>query len=86
MFDIDYGVNVESLHCAKCGFNITKNNKLKMALTSLREQMTKEIKIIKVGNGLGLRFPNDVVKSFNLKKGEDVFLKPEVDGVKLVIS
>ena len=86
MFHVGYGVNVESLHCAKCGFKITKNNKLKMALTSLREQMTKEIKIIKVGTGLGLRFPNDVVKSFNLKKGEDVLLKPEVDGVKLVIS
>ena len=86
MFDVGYGVNVESLHCMKCGFNITENNKLKGALTSLREQMSKEIKIIKIGTGLGLRLPNDVVKSFNLKKGEEILLKPEIDGVKLVIS
>lgn len=85
-FDIGYGVNVESLHCAKCGFNITEDNNLRTALTSLRQQMSKETKIIKVGSGLGLRFPNDIVKSLNLRKGEEVLLKPESDGVKLVIN
>lgn len=86
IFDIGYGINVESLHCDHCGFNITEDNKLQGALSSLREQMTKEIKIIKIGTGLGVRFPNEVVKSFNLRKGKEVLLKPEVDGVKLVVT
>jgi len=86
MFDIGYGINIESLHCEKCGFNITEDSKLKDALSSLRKQMTKEIKIIKVGSGLGIRFPNHVVKSFNLRKGEKILLKPDADGVKLVVG
>jgi len=42
VFDVGYGVDVDSLHCGKCGFNITEDKKLKKALTSLKEQMTKE--------------------------------------------
>ena len=83
-FNIGYGVEVESLHCKKCGFNITENNKLKTAISSLREQMSKEIKIVKVGTGLGVRLPNEVVRSYKLKKGEEITLKPELDGIKLV--
>ena len=85
-FDIGYGVGVESLHCKKCGFNITENNRLKTAISALREQMSKEIKVIKVGTGLGVRFPNDVVKIYKLKKGEEIVIKPEIDGIKLVPS
>jgi|SRR3989344_9235554 len=85
-FDVGYGIGVESLHCEKCGFNITEDKKLEGALASLREQMAKEIRVVKVGNGLGVRFPNEIVKSFKLKKGEDILLKPEWDGVKLVVS
>lgn len=85
-FDIGYGIEVDSLHCEKCGFNITENNRLKTAISSLREQMSKEIKIVKVGTGLGVRLPNDVVKSYKLKKGEEIIIKPEFDGIKLVTS
>lgn len=86
VFDVGYGVNVESLHCNKCGFNITKDNKLKKAISSLKEQMAKEIKVIRVGTGLGVRFPNEIVKNFSLKKGEDILLKPDIDGIKLVVE
>lgn len=86
VFDAGYGVNVESLHCIKCGFNITKDDKLKTALASLKEKMAKEVRIIKVGTGLGLRFPNEIVKSFKLRKGGEIYLKPEIDGFKLVIN
>ena len=85
-FDIGYGVQVESLHCKKCGFNITQDNRLKTAISYLRKQMSKEIKVIKVGTGLGVRFPNEVVKSYKLKKGEEIVIKPEFDGIKLVTS
>jgi len=83
-FDIGYGLDVESLNCKKCGFNITQDNKLRNAINSLREQMSKEIKIVRVGTGLGVRFPNEVVKSYKLKKGEEMTIKPEGDGIKLV--
>jgi hypothetical protein len=36
LFDVSYGVNVKSLHCGKCGFNRTEDNKLRRALNSLR--------------------------------------------------
>ncbi len=82
-FDIGYGVEVESLHCRKCGHNITEQGKLTKALSSLRRQMSKEIKVVRVGTGLGIRFPNEVVKSYNIKKGQEIVLKPESDGIKL---
>lgn len=83
-FDVGYGIKVDSLHCDKCGFNITDDKVLNKALISLKEQMTKEVKIIEVGTGLGIRFPNEVVKSLKLRKGEEIIVKPETDGLKLI--
>ena len=85
-FDVGYGIEVDSLHCEKCGFNITEDQKLRKAITSLKKHMAKKIRIIKVGTGLGVRFPNEIVKNFKLKKGEEILLKPEIDGVKLVVA
>ncbi|MFC1768938.1 hypothetical protein ACFLZX_04205 [Nanoarchaeota archaeon] len=84
-FDVGYGVVIDSLHCNKCGFNVTGDKDLKSAVNHLRRQMRKEVKIVNVGTGLGLRFPNEVVKNYNLKKGEEIVLKPEQDGIKLVV-
>ena len=85
-FDIGYGIEVDSLHCEKCGFNITNNKVLNKALTSLKEHMAKEVKIIEIGTGLGIRFPNEIVKSLKLKKGEEIIVKPEKGGLKLIPS
>ena len=82
-FDIGYGLEVNSLHCTNCGFNITEDKHMKNAITNLKKQMSKEVKIIEIGTGLGIRFPNDIVKNYKLKKGEEIELKPESDGVKL---
>ena len=76
-FDIGYGIEVDSLHCEKCGFNITDNRVLNAALTTLKEKMTKEVKIIEIGSGLGIRFPNEIVKNLKLKGGEEIIVKPE---------
>jgi len=57
---------------------------LNTALGSLKEQMTKEVKVIEIGTGLGIRFPNEIVKSFNLKKGKEIVVKPEVNGLRLI--
>jgi len=84
-FDAGYGVKINSMHCEKCGFNMTEKNRLSKALSELKEHMAKEVKIIGIGAGLGVRLPNHIVQAFNLKKGNDVLLKPEADGVKLVV-
>lgn len=85
-FDVGYGIEVDSLHCKKCGFNITEDNKLDKALAVLREQLSKEVKVVQIGTGLGIRFSNEIVKSYGLEAGENVLLKPEVDGVKVVVE
>ncbi len=85
-FDIGYGIEVDSLHCKNCGFNITEDKKLSKAIGELREQMSKEVKIVRVGTGLGVRLTNEIVKNYDLSPGENVLLKPEVDGIKLVIE
>ncbi|MBI2672433.1 hypothetical protein HYX16_05865 [Candidatus Woesearchaeota archaeon] len=83
-FDLGYGVEVDSIHCEKCGFNITDDKILNKALISLKEHMMREVKIIEIGTGLGIRFPNEIVKSFKLKKGEEIKVKPEKNGLKLI--
>ena len=86
IFDIGYGIEVDSLHCKKCGFNVTEDQKLDQALADLRSQMSKEIKVVRVGTGLGVRIPNEMVKNYHLEAGEQILLKPEADGIKLVVE
>jgi hypothetical protein len=83
VFEIGYGSSVESLHCEKCGFNVTEKNRLESAMSTLKQQMTKQVKIIKVGTGLGMRFPNDLVKNMNLKKGKELILEPDNEGIRM---
>ena len=83
-FDVGYNLEVNALHCVRCGFNVTEEQELSAVLDKLKEQMAKEVKIIEIGTGLGIRFPNEIVKHFKLKKGEEILVKPEKDGLKLV--
>ncbi|MBU1204130.1 MAG: hypothetical protein KKG60_03635 [Nanoarchaeota archaeon] len=83
-FDIGYGIEVDSLHCEECGFNVTDDKVLNGALVSLKEQMAKEVKIIEIGNGIGIRFPNEIVKGMKLKRGREMIVRPEIDGLKLI--
>lgn len=85
-FDIGYGKTVESLQCEKCGFIKTNEIVLKKAIHDLKQRMCREVKIVKIGKNLGIKLPDDTVKGYSLKKGKDVILKPEIDGVKLVIE
>ena len=85
-FDMGYGIETNSLHCGKCGFNITDEKALNKALELLKEKMAKEVKIIEIGTGLGIRFPNDIVKNLKLKKGEELIVKPEGNGLKIIPS
>jgi hypothetical protein len=86
VFDVGYWVKVKSLHCEKCGFNVTNDKDLVPAMAKLRAKMEKEVRIIRVGEGLGIRFPNEVVKAFNISGGKDVLLQPEEDGIKIILA
>mgnify|MGYP001561410802 FL=1 len=85
VFDVGYNIKVESLHCKNCGFNITEDKRLNDALSTLRKRMSKDVKIVRIGEGLGLRIPNEIVKSYNLKKGKTLSLIVEEDGLKIFI-
>lgn len=85
-FDIGYGIQVATLHCRKCGFNLTDEKVLNKAMSSLHDRMSRETKIIRVGSGLGVRIPNELAKNYRLKNGEGIIIKPETDGIKLIVS
>ena len=85
IFNVGYGAEIESMHCTNCKFNITEKNKLEKGIETLKENMKKEVKIIKVGTGLGLRFPNEIVKNYKLKKGVEITIQPDIKGLKLLI-
>ena len=80
-WDIGFGILVDSNHCPKCKFNITNEKKLDKAMAQLRERMTFERKVIRVGVGLGIRFPNELVEEYNLKYGKTVRISPEKDRI-----
>lgn len=85
-FDVGYGLHIPSFHCSLCGFNTTDPQVLKKSLFKLKEHLKKDVKVIRVGAGLGIRFPNEIVRSYNLKKGEEVVIQPEEKGIRLVKS
>ena len=85
-FDVGYGIEIDSLHCKKCGHNVTNEKLMNRALLELRKRMSKEVRIIRVGIGLGVRIPNELAKSFHLQKGKNVLLQPEEDGIRLIVD
>lgn len=82
-FDIGYGIKVMSNSCKRCGFNVTGKSTLNKAIGVLRERMKKEVKVIRVGDGLGIRFPNEFIKSYEIRKGNKLLVQPEEKGIKV---
>lgn len=39
IFDVGYGINVESSHCEKCGFNMTKEKELSKVMNLLKKKI-----------------------------------------------
>lgn len=37
-YDIGCGIAVNSMHCGKCGFNVTKGGELKAAISAMRRE------------------------------------------------
>ncbi len=83
--DVGFGISVASRRCGACGFHVTDDTKLNAALGVLRQQLAKDVSLVQVGNGVGIRFPNTIVDLLLLKKGQRVHLVPERDGIRVVV-
>ena len=83
-YDIGYDIDIESLTCPNCRFNVTEEEKLDKAIDQLRDKMTMKVKVVKIGTGVGIRFPNEIARKLRIRRGAE--LKVAHGGDKLVIS
>lgn len=84
VYDSGFDVLVKSNTCPHCHFNVTDTGHLERQLSKLRENMQKEVKIISIGDGVGIRFPQQVVDFLKIKKGKKA--KVSVGAKKIEIS
>tara|TARA_Y100000310_G_scaffold273269_1_gene288654 strand:+ start:2107 stop:2406 length:300 start_codon:yes stop_codon:yes gene_type:complete len=84
-FDVGYGVMIPTNTCRKCHFNVTDEKLLQRKLKEVKNNMKKYLRIIQIGDGLGVRFPNQIVKALNIKKGKQIQIEPDGKGMKLVL-
>ena len=76
-YDLGFGIVVDSLTCPICRFNITDEKILDEAMEKIRKKMAIRIKVLSIGTGIGIRFPNEIVKNMNLKKGQEIEIIPK---------
>lgn len=80
-WDVGFGVLVSSFHCPKCKFNLTDEKGVNRAIIKLRKRMTFERKIVRIGTGFGLRFPNELVEEYKIGRGKLVKIFPEKERI-----
>jgi hypothetical protein len=85
-YDVGWGVTVPTRHCDHCKFNLTDANVLEAALKKLRDRRLKDTKVIAVGEGLGVRFPKEIVEAYTLKKGAKITMRPKKNMIEIVLS
>ena len=74
-YDLGHGVSVLSKHCTSCKFNVTPQDQLDAAMMKWRERTMKDVKVIAIGEGLGIRFPKELVHEYGIKKGTSLMAK-----------
>jgi len=66
---------VTSLQCPKCDYFSFEEKSAKEVIEELKSPLTIKQKIIKLSQDrLGLYFNKDIIRSLNLKSGEEVYL------------
>jgi hypothetical protein len=85
IFDLGYGVDVPTKHCTNCQFNVTDEKILAAAMAKRKERMAKEVYIVAIGAGLGVRFPKEFVMEYAIKKGVKVRLKPGKRSIEVML-
>ena len=76
-YDVGFGIVVDSLTCPTCKFNVTDEKVLDKAMEKMRKKMAIRTKILRIGTGIGIRFPNEIVRNRNLKKGQEIEIIPK---------
>ena len=71
-YDLGFGIVVDSVTCPTCKFSITDEKVLDVAMEKMRKKMAISTKVLRIGTGIGIRFPNEIVKNMNLKKGQKI--------------
>ncbi len=80
------GIFTEAMVCSKCGYTtLTQQQAEELTrLKKLQDVLEKERKIIKIGNSIGITFPESM-KKFGIHKGQSVKIEP-LDGHSFRIS
>jgi len=76
-YDVGFGIMVDSFTCPNCHHNFTDEKILDEAMEKMRERMAIKVKILRVGTGIGIRFPNEIAQKMRLKTGQEVELIPK---------
>lgn len=71
-YDVGFGVVIDSFTCSECRYNVTDEKTLDKAMEKMRERMAIRVKVLRIGTGIGIRFPNDIVEDMKLKSGQEV--------------
>jgi len=76
-YDVGFGIMVDSFTCPNCHHDFTDEKILDEAMEKMRERMAIKVKILRVGTGIGIRFPNEIAQKMRLKTGQEVELIPK---------
>jgi transposase-like protein len=71
-YDVGFGIVLDSYTCPNCHHNFTDEKILDEAIEKMRERMAIKVKILRVGTGIGIRLPNEIVQKMKLKAGQEV--------------
>ncbi len=78
----EYKIDGWKCNCGEIIFNPEQAQRV-LILNKLKKEVVKA-KLGKIRSNLILRLPKDLETALNLRKGEDVILKVEDDGIKIV--
>jgi len=76
-YDVGFGIVIDSLTCPNCHHNFTDEKVLDEAMEKMRGKMAIKVKVLRIGTGIGIRIPNEIVQKMKLKSGQEVELVPK---------
>lgn len=63
--------------CSKCGEEFSTSEQMRELSMQINSKFAFSRPIINAGRSLAITIPNDIIKSYNLKKGKKIRLVPE---------